>query len=170
LLFPGGLFLDSRVIVLLSVSFLFFQLEHRKILLKKLAEMQRHVSLLTVEHKHHTFNSLTTTPRPASASTIVTVSLISADAKAAAVASSAAAAAATAQNSGTYSSALATPQYLATVAAAKEMVAVAIQVIETDDELQPVKIIGFAANDNLVRAQLTAGASGMLAACKLLFF
>jgi hypothetical protein len=86
---------------------------HRKILLKKLAEMQRHVSLLSGTD-------------PAS------------------------------------------QKYAAAVLAAKRMVGVAIQVIETEDELNPVQILGFDANANLVRAMITAGGSGLIAAGKLL--
>ena len=88
-------------------------MEHRQILLKKLSDMQRHVSLLSkADSASHLFAD--------------------------------------------------------SVVQAKKMVKVAIQVIETDDELAPVQIMGFDANANLVRALVTAAGSGLLAAGKLL--
>lgn len=104
-------------------------IEHRKILLKKLSEMQRHVSLLTAPGGAA---SATTTGSPLDGGVAVSA------------------------------------RYLQTVTAAKKMTRVAIQVIRTDDELSPVKILGFDANANLVRALVTAGGSGLIAAVKLL--
>lgn len=104
--------------------------EHRKILLKKLAEMQRHVSLLTAPGGKASATS---------SGALVSDGSISVSSR-----------------------------YLQTVTAAKKMTRVAIQVIRTDDELSPVKILGFDANANLVRALVTAGGSGLIAAAKLL--
>jgi hypothetical protein len=87
--------------------------EQRKILLKKLCDMQRHVSLLTPTD-------------PSSRA------------------------------------------YAEAVDKARQMVAVAIQVVETEDELNPVSIMGFNADANLFRALVTAGGSGLAAAAKLL--
>ncbi len=87
--------------------------EHRKILLKKLCDMQRHVSLLTATDA-------------------------------------------------------ATQQYARAVEQTKNMVKVTIQAIETEDQLNPVQIMGFNADANLVRALVTASGSGLIAAAKLL--
>ena len=105
-------------------------IEHRKILLKKLSEMQRHVSLLTA---------------PGGKASATSGGALVSD-----------------------GSICVSARYLQTVTAAKKMTRVAIQVIRTDDELSPVKILGFDANANLVRALLTAGGSGLIAAAKLL--
>jgi len=60
------------------------------------------------------------------------------------------------------------PKQLRTLREAKDMLAVAIQVMEAEDELTPVKILGMRVNNNLLRAAIGVAGSAFIAGARLL--
>lgn len=62
------------------------------------------------------------------------------------------------------------PKKVEELNSAKKMLTVALRFIETEDEHTPVKILGFDAGNNVLRAAVGVAASGFVAIAKILLY